>query len=321
MSNRFRKTAGVLRDFFNGAGLPVCLLAVAAVYEAFLLAVMFAPAGWGPWSRFAEEFKVWCFSYNPATGGMQWGAAWITILEPPLLALVTIFFYRKNLWRLGLGGAFRTHWRAALAGGALTAVALLGLTAFAGPAPADAASLPFPGKRIRTEIEPPAIRLTDQGGREVSLESLRGKVVLMTGVYATCSTACPQILLTAKRVLEALPEADRGKFVILALSLDPRNDASWQMAAVADMYFPGAQFHYLNGAENVVHPLLERLGFAAIRNETTGVIDHANLFIFVDASGRIAYRFGLDPRQESWMREAVAELLAEIPTLAGANMP
>ena len=309
---RLRHAFGALRDFFNGAGLPVCLLATAAVYEVFLLAVIFAPVGWGPWSRFSEEFKIWCFSYNPATGGMKWGAVWLMIFEPAVLALITVFFYRRNLWELGPLGAVRQHWRAALSGGVLTAVALLGLTAFSRPASGESAILPFPGKRIRTELAPPDIRLTDQRGREVSLESLRGKVVLIAGVYATCSTACPQILQTVKRMLDALPEKEREHFVALAISLDPENDASWMMNAIAETYgFPAERFHYLNGEVGNVRAILEHMGFSAIRNEQTGVIDHANLFVLVDPLGRIAYRFGLDPRHEPWMHEAIAELLAE----------
>lgn len=321
--NRLRKAPGTLRDFFNGAGLPVCLLTVAVVYEIFLLLVIFAPPGSGPWSRFSEEFKVWCFSYNPATGGMQWGAAWLMIFEPAVLALVTIFFYRKNLWELGLSGVLRGHWRSALTGGALTLVILLGLAAFSGNTAAEA-PLPFPGERIRTQIAPPEIRLTDQTGREISLEALRGKVVLITGVYAACSTACPQILQTVKRVTDALPQSDRDRFVALAISLDPENDAAWMMNAIAESHFPKTPFHYLNGDVKTVRSILEHMGFAAIRNEETGAIDHANLFILVDAEGRIAYRFGLDPRHEFWMYEAAAQLLAEAAapkSLAKKSLP
>jgi len=321
--NRLRKAPGILRDFFNGAGLPVCLLAVAVVYEAFLLAVIFAPEGSGPWSRFSEEFKIWCFSYNPATGGMRWGAAWLMIFEPAVLALITVFFYRKNLWESGLAGSFRRHWRAALSGGVLTALALLGLTGFSGT-PASEAALPFPGERIRTQLRPPKIHLTDQDGREVSLEALRGRVVLITGVYAACSTACPQILQTMKRVTDSLPEALRENFVAIAISLDPENDSSWMMRAIAEAYFPASRFHYLNGDVKTVRAILEHMGFSAVRNEETGAIDHANLFILVDAEGRIAYRFGLDPRHESWINEAAAQLLAEAgtpKTLAGRTSP
>lgn len=321
--NLLRKASGILRDFFNGAGLPVCLLAVAVVYEAFLLAVIFAPAGSGPWSRFSEEFKVWCFSFNPATGGMRWGAVWLMIFEPAVLALITIFFYSKNLWEAGLAGSFRRHWRAAFFGGVLTALALLGLTGFSDTSAAGGA-LPFPGERIRTQLQPPDIHLTDQNGHEISLESLRGKVVLITGVYATCSTACPQILQTMKRVVDSLPEAQRENFVAIAISLDPENDSSWMMRAIADAYFPQSRFHYLNGDVKTVRAILEHMGFSAVRNEETGTIDHANLFILVDAGGRIAYRFGLDPRHESWINEAASQLLAEMgtpKTLAGKTSP
>ena len=47
------------RRFFIGPGLPVFLLAATAAYEAFLLALVFAPEGAGWWGVFAQEFRVW----------------------------------------------------------------------------------------------------------------------------------------------------------------------------------------------------------------------------------------------------------------------
>lgn len=323
--NLVRALGRFLRDFFNGAGLPIFLLAVAAVYEAFLLAIIFAPPGTGPWSRFSEEFKVWCFSFNPATGGMRWSAVWLMIFEPPVLALITVLFYRHNLRAVGLLGAFRHHRGAMLSGAAITLVALIGLTALSQRNARTAEILPFPGERIRTQIAPPAFRLTDQRGREVSLDALRGKVVLLTGVYATCSTACPQILQTVKRVMDAIPENQRDHFVTAAISLNPEYDSPWMMNQVAEAYgFPESRFHYLNGDEVTVHAILERLGFSAVRNEETGAIDHANLFVLIDAQGLIAYRFSLDPRHESWIHEAVRQLLDETKkhgTFANTNAP
>ena len=60
-----------MRRFFLGAGLPVFLLAAAAIYEAFLFWLVFAPDGAGWFGTFAREFKIWCFSYDPRTGGME----------------------------------------------------------------------------------------------------------------------------------------------------------------------------------------------------------------------------------------------------------
>jgi cytochrome oxidase Cu insertion factor (SCO1/SenC/PrrC family) len=53
------------------------------------------------------------------------------------------------------------------------------------------------------------------------------------------------------------------------------------------------------------------LQFAARRNPATGLVDHANLFILIDANGRIAYRFNLDQRHRSWLIAAVESLTDE----------
>lgn len=299
--------------FFSGVGLPAFLLAVAAIYEAFLLAVLFAPPESGPWSSFAEEFKVWCFSYDPRTGGMEWGAVWVMVFEPVVLAGIVAAIYRRLLADHFSGREGARPWRPAAAGAFSAALALYGLVRFGAPdAPGSDGLPPFPGERIRSSIAPPEIRLRDHNGELVDLAALRGDVVLITGVYATCSTACPMILREVKNLIEALPGHHRGRFHALALSLDPQYDTSGMMRAVATAYgFPSPGFHYLNGAPEEMHPLLTHMQFSPVLNEKTGAIDHANLFILIDAAGRIAYRFNLDPRHRPWLREAALQLLDE----------
>lgn len=302
-----------LRGFFTGVGLPVFLLAVAVVYEAFLLAVLFAPPDSGPWSSFAEEFKVWCFSYDPRTGGMEWGAVWVMLLEPFVLAGIVGMIYRRQLVAHFFGRDGTRPWRSAVAGGIFASVTLYGLVWFGSPdALAGERILPFPGERIRSSISPPEIRLRDHNGEWVDLADLRGDVVLVTGVYATCSTACPMILREVKDLIETLPAEHRGRFHALALSLDPHYDTTSMMRAVATAYgFPSPGFHYMNGTPEDMRPLLTHMQFSPILNEKTGIIDHANLFILIDASGKIAYRFNLDPRHRPWLQEAALQLLDE----------
>lgn len=308
-----RPVFAALRRFFTGAGLPAFLLAGLVVYEVFLLAVIFAPPGTGPWNRFSEEFKVWCFSYDPVAGGMESGIAWIMAAEPLLLGGIVVWLFRDNLafWRRP--GSLATLSAPLAAGAAFSAAVLAGLVVYGQPGADAVAELrPFPGERIRTRIEPPAIDLTDHRGATVDLSAFRGRVVMITGVYATCSTTCPQILRRVKDLYEWLPPEDRERFATLTLSLDPEYDTPEYMKAIADAYsFPYPGFHYLNGDPALMAPLLTDLQFAPRRNPVTGVIDHANLFLLVDADGRVAYRFNLDPRHEPWLREALAQLLRE----------
>ena len=304
-----------LGRFMTGAGLPVFVAAATGVYVLFLLAILVAPAGWGFWGAFAEEFKVWCFSYDPRTGGMEWMAVVIMFAEPLFICGVLLGIWRMGAARPGLsGGVPRAVWprRAAVAGMLFGALAAGGIYAIGRPG-AEPPVPPFPGERIRTQLAPPAFALTDHRGEAASDGDLMGAVTLVTGVYATCSTSCPEILLQVRDTLDALPAAVRDRLRVWAFSLSPEYDTTELMGSVAEAYgFTYPQFRYLNGPVEPTKAVLENWQFSARRDPGTGLVEHANLFILIDAQGRIAYRFNLDRRHEGWLREAIVALAAEV---------
>jgi protein SCO1/2 len=296
------------RRFFLGAGLPIFLLAGAGLYEAVIAALVLAPAEWGWLGEFAREFKVRCFNYDPRTGGMEWSAVFLMLVEPLFVVAVAALLWRRVL----SSQRWLSAWRSALAGLGVAAVAVGSVLAFGG-AGADADVLPpFPGERIRTRLAAPAFSLVDQNGQPCSLADLRGRVVVVTGIYGTCGTSCPQILIETRKLLDSLPVATRSRVSVVALSLNPEYDTSELMLAVSSGYgFTHPEFRYLNGAPAVMHPLLERLQFARVKHPVTGVIEHANLFQVIDPEGLIAYRFNLNPRHQAWLRAALVSLAAE----------
>lgn len=300
-----------IRRFFLGAGLPVFLFAATVGYEAFLAALVFAPERAGWWGAFAREFRIWCFGYDPKTGGMEWSAVGMMALEPIFVALVAAVLWRRALAGLRAPGGPWRHGRAAAAGMLSALAAALALLTFA-RAPAGDELPPFPGERIRTRLAVPEFRLVDQTGRACRPEDLRGRVVLVTGIYAQCSTTCPEILIETRKLLDSLPPAVRSRLAVVALSLNPEYETTELMAALAAGYgFQHPEFRYLNGDPATMHRLLEQLQFARVRNPATGLIEHANLLMLVDAQGTIAYRFNLNPRHAAWLREAVGALVTE----------
>ena len=301
-----------IRGFFTGTGLPLFLLAAAAVYEAFLLAVVFAPESTGAWGGFAREFKQWCFRYDTRTGGMEWAAVWVMLVEPAFVVIVAAVIWRRGLRPLRTWRGWIKHRRAAFAGVLAATLAMTGLYAYGRPDPAADAPLPFPGKRIRTHLSVPPFEYVDQKGRAFSLDELRGRVVLVTGIYAMCSTSCPEILVETKTLIDSLPPELRGRVSIVALSLNPEEDTLDLMDRVTEGHgFSYPEFRYLNGPPAGMHETLTRLGFARVRDPRTGVIDHANLFLLLDAQGEIAYRFTLDVRHRSWLQEGLVALAKE----------
>lgn len=149
---------GVAR-FFVGSGLAAFLLSAALVYELFLMGVLLAPESLPYWGDFAQEFKVWCFSYDPRTGGMEWAAAWIMLLEPAFIGAIVF-----ALWRRQLAGLRVVPWRPLTSGMIVGVAALSGLAFYSGGKSETGTTLPFPGQAIRTRLEAPRLAFEDQKG-------------------------------------------------------------------------------------------------------------------------------------------------------------
>ena len=172
----------------------------------------------------------------------------------------------------------------------------------------------FPARELRTAHDPPPIRLTDQAGQPVELAALKGKVVMLTAVYATCPHTCPTIMAEAKRVVAALSPNERADLVVIAVTIDPAHDTPEVLARFAEMHgLEPSLWHLVTGEVSEVEQTLDRMGIARTRDAKTGVIDHANLLMVVDRGGRLAYSFTMGPKQEPWLRAALKQLLAERP--------
>ena len=90
----------------------------------------------------------------------------------------------------------------------------------------------------------PDFQLADQGGRPVSLASLRGSPVMLAFLSSRCRLACARKVQTLRIALGLLPSAARPALVIV--SLDPADDtpesaraavARWGLASATDWHW------------------------------------------------------------------------------------
>lgn len=178
---------------------------------------------------------------------------------------------------------------------------------------ASAARDEFPAEQLRTAKVPPQFELANQHGEPVSLDALRGKVVMLTAVFATCHTACPTIIAEAKSAVNKLTPEQREDLAIVAITLDPKNDTEAKRKSAAEAHdLQPPLFHYVNGDDpDEVLNLVEQLGWARSVDAETGEIGHSNMFVLVDRSGKIAYTLTLDGGDRDWLGAALGELLAE----------
>lgn len=297
-----------LQRFFASWRFPAFVVSLLLSFDVLLLLVLLLPAPRGL-EAFAEEFKVWCFGYDPKTKGFELTYIGMMLGEPFGLSCVI-----SLVWWKPLKTVFRERPRALVPYvlTALTAVVAFQVAFFATRGEARAAELAFPAKSLRTQIPAPVVALTDQNGESFSLEEQRGRVVLVTGVYASCGLTCPMIMGQAKRAIAALTPPERRDVVVAAVTLDPEHDDRDRLDAMArGQSVPWPTFRLLWGPPAEVNTVLDDFSISRTRDPATGRIDHANLFVLVDRHGKIAYRLTLGAEQERWLVDALRALLAE----------
>lgn len=302
----------LIHGFFGSFRFPIFALTLVVGYEAVLLTLLLLPPGDGQVASFADEFRVWCFGYDPATGSSQWASVLTTFTSPLVMVAVLV-----AVWFEPLRLVMRQRPTAAIPYATAAAALVIGSSAYLTSLDprANTGELPFPAQVLRTRITPPDIVLTNQDGQRVSLSDYRGKVVILTAVYASCGFTCPMIMGQGKRVVGALSEDERDDIAIIGVTLDPKTDTPQilsNMAAGQQVSTP--VFNLCTGEPDYVERVLDKMGIRRSRDPETGVIDHANLFLLVDRSGHIAYRLTLGKRQERWLQLAIRQLLGEKPT-------
>lgn len=290
------------------AGWPFPAVALSALLTggAGTVALLLLPAGAGPVGAFAADFRRWCFGQEAA--GLDAGTLVLSLSSPLVLSALLLAF-----WGRPLKDAWRSRRARLLGASALSAalVALSGIALFVTQRPEARPGLEFPAADIRTSVPAPGFALTDHLGRPARLADLRGRVVILTAIYARCSTACPMILAETHALMEALGPAARSDVTLLGITLDPAHDTTARLAEIAAGYRLAGDARLLTGAPADVEAALDRYGFERRRDPVTGVIDHAAFFVLVDRQGRIAYRLAASSGQPHWLAEAVRLLVAE----------
>ena len=146
----------------------------------------------------------------------------------------------------------------------------------------------------------PEFALTTQAGERLSLADLRGKVLAVTFIYATCKDTCP--LLTAKMVMQQQKlGADFGPRVrFVAITVEPEVDTPAVLKSYAEMHGANlAGWSFLTGSVADIRDVVLRYGAFAKRLKP-GNVDHLFLTSLIDRKGMLrvqylGYRF--DPEE------------------------
>ncbi|WEK54658.1 MAG: SCO family protein [Candidatus Cohnella colombiensis] len=131
--------------------------------------------------------------------------------------------------------------------------------------------------------------LEDSTGTTYSISEFEGKYVLITFIYASCGTFCPQLEMNMAEIYDKLPSSYVGEEIIfLSITFDTvrdtvdvlkkyrgyfdKEESSWRMARIPD--------------QKELDTLLEAFGVIVIPDDS-GNFTHNGAFYFVDREGRL----------------------------------
>ncbi len=131
----------------------------------------------------------------------------------------------------------------------------------------------------------PDFTLTDAlTGAELSLSSLRGRVVVLSFLYTHCPDTCP---LTAERFREAqrMLGADAVKVALVAVSVDPVGDTVESVRAFTRDHRLDQGWHYLIGERTRLSGVWSLYGIGVL-DSTAAQVPHNDAIYLIDAEGR-----------------------------------
>ena len=230
--------------------------------------------------------------FGATASGLPDAGGWVLLIGQPLGMVGFLAIVWRQELRAGLilalsrvSGQLGVGIASALIVGGLGATAVrvrtAGLEEFATGAADIAAQL------TRVNDPAPALSLIDQFGREITLESFRGRPVLVGFAFAHCTTVCPLLvsdMLTAQRSVEG----DDAPAVFI-VTLDPWRDTPSRLPSMARQWALPHDAHVLSGPPQNVERVLNAWRVPRVRNEKTGDIVHPYVVYVVGRDGRLAY--------------------------------
>lgn len=136
----------------------------------------------------------------------------------------------------------------------------------------------------------PDLKVYDQNGNPKNFytDLIKGKTVAINFIFTTCTTICPPLTATFRRVQQDLAEGTVD-VQLISISVDPTTDTTDRLRAFADKYGAGPGWTFVTGDKASIESLLQALG-AAVADKT----DHTPMILIGnDVTGYWTRTYGL----------------------------
>ena len=161
----------------------------------------------------------------------------------------------------------------------------------------------------------PAFQLTDQTGKSITLEDLKGKIWAANFIFTRCKGPCPITVLRMQDLNTKLKKV-RGNVELVTFTVDPEYDTPEILKAFSEpLAADPASWKFLTGTPDAIQKIVVTGLLQPLAKEPDGTPAHSSRIVLVDGEGWLrGYRDGLDPEAVQKLMVDIGELLRENPS-------
>lgn len=142
----------------------------------------------------------------------------------------------------------------------------------------------------------PETTVYDQNGRKLNFyqDLVKGKTVAINFIFTTCTTICPPLTATFRRVQQTLGERVGRDVQLISISVDPATDVPERLKDFSAKFKAAPGWSFVTGNKQDIDALLRALGgYVADKNDHTPLILIGN-----DAASFWTRTYGLAPASQ-----------------------
>jgi cytochrome oxidase Cu insertion factor (SCO1/SenC/PrrC family) len=149
---------------------------------------------------------------------------------------------------------------------------------------------------VSTPIRIPDITVYDQNNRKLNFytDLVKGKTVAINFIFTTCTTICPPLTATFRRVQQTLGERVGRDVELISISVDPTTDVPERLKDFSAKFKAAPGWTFVTGSKPEIDRLLNALGgYVPNRNDHTPMVLIGN-----EAAGFWTRTYGLAPASQ-----------------------
>ena len=137
-------------------------------------------------------------------------------------------------------------------------------------------------------------------GKEIELQNLKGKVLVVVMIYTSCRAACPRLVADMKSIAAQIPKEFKDKIQYVLVSIDPTKDTPKVLKEFAiTNSMDGEEWTFLQGDENSVREFANVL---AVKYKRIDPMDfsHSNIISVFNPKGDLVHQqegLGVDNKE------------------------